>query len=306
MRKNPYWVVQRLADEGDAAYAGRCGRIYFEAQQRDNAEWWRRIGIPVELAGKHILEIGCGHGALCLDAAVRGAARVTGIDLDAARVQFACEHLRAHHPEHAQTVSFVQAALDELPVAEAFDVVLSKDTFEHVQELDRLLAAAARRLRHDGLLVCGFSPLYFSPNGDHARFGLPLPWIHAFLPQSLVCRWATRRLGRPIRSAADVGLNRLTLREFRSMLPPSAWELVSLRVNPIANPLRPLFDVLRRIPPLERFFTIGVYGVFRRRDGQAGGGSPRKCDPARPEPSTGAVGGPAPPGQAFCTEADPT
>ena len=266
---NPYWVVPRLPGEADASHAVRSGRIYFEAQERENAEWWRRIGTAVDLTGKRVLEIGCGHGALCLDAATRGAAQVTGVDLDAGRVQFARDHLQTHHPRHSERVHFLQAPVEQLPVAETFDVVLSKDTFEHVQELDRLLEEVARRLRKGGLLVCGFSPLYYSPNGDHGRYGLPLPWMHAFLPQPFVLRWATRRRGRPIRSAADVGLNRLTLREFRAMLPPSEWEVVSLRINPIANPLRPMFDLLRKVPPLERFFTIGVYGVFRRRNAPA-------------------------------------
>lgn len=72
--------------------------------------------------------------------------------------------------------------LNKLPQAEPFDIVLSKDTFEHVQDLDHLLKGVAQRVRQGGLLVCGFSPLYYSPNGDHARYDLPLPWMHAFLP----------------------------------------------------------------------------------------------------------------------------
>lgn len=145
------WVVPRLPGEADASHAVRSGRIYFEAQERENAEWWRRIGTAIDLTGKRVLEIGCGHGALCLDAVTRGAAQVTGVDLDAGRVRVARDHLQTHHPRHSASVRFLQAPVDQLLVAETFDVDLSKDTFEHVQELDRLLVEVARRL-------CRFQP----------------------------------------------------------------------------------------------------------------------------------------------------
>jgi SAM-dependent methyltransferase len=301
VRQASYWSVTRAPGEDEASYRARAGLIYFNAQQQETAEWWRRIGFDVDLRGRRVLDIGCGHGALSLDAAHRGAAEVIGIDLDSDRIRFAREHLLQHHPGLVGKVRFRDGSLDAMPAGERFDVVLSKDTFEHVQELDRLLDDAGRRLRDDGLLVCGFSPLYYSPNGDHDRLGLPLPWLHALLPQGLVFRWASRRLGRPIRSAADVGLNRLTLRAFQQMLSGGAWEQLSLRINPIEHRLRPLFDLLRRIARLERYFTIGVYAVYRRRHAPAGCDSSRTAGAARMAANGESVAAPAPPGQVAST-----
>ena len=297
MRQAPYWAVSRQPGEDQESFRTRAGRLYFEAQQQETAEWWRRIGMPVELQGRRVLDIGCGHGALTLDAARRGAASVTGIDPDSDRIRFARQHLRERHPDFAATVRFLDVPLDALPPAEAYDLVLSKDTFEHVEDLGRLIDDAGRRLRAGGLLVCGFSPLYYSPNGDHDRMGLPLPWLHAVLPQERVYRWASKRTKRPIRSAADVGLNRLTLREFEHLLPPDEWEQMSLRVNPIDHPLRAAFDLLRAVPWLARYFTIGVYAVYRRRDRPAGCDSNRTTGAARPQANDGCVAAPGPPGR---------
>lgn len=305
MRSNAYWSAQRYVGEDDAAFAARSGLIYFEAQRVENAEWWRRIGMPIDLAGRRVLEIGSGHGALCIEAAARGASHVTGVDPDASRVQFANDHLRARYPERSKLVRFLAGTVGDLPLTEGFDVVLSKDTFEHVEDLDRLVREVTRRLRPNGLLVCGFSPLYYSPNGDHGRFELPLPWLHALLPHAIVLRWASKRLNRPIRSAADVGLNRLTLREFETLLPQSDWERISLRINPVDHALRPVFDLLRRIAPLERFFTVGLYAVFRLRERPAGAGTARIPIPASPGPNTARVAGTARPGQALPAGPDP-
>ena len=266
MRQAPYWAVSRQPGEDQESFRTRAGRLYFEAQQQETAEWWRRIGMPVELQGRRVLDIGCGHGALTLDAARRGAASVTGIDPDSDRIRFARQHLRERHPDFAATVRFLDVPLDALPPAEAYDLVLSKDTFEHVEDLGRLINDAGRRLRAGGLLVCGFSPLYYSPNGDHDRMGLPLPWLHAVLPQEWVY-------------AAGVEAHQ------------------TLRVNPIDHPLRAAFDLLRAVPWLARYFTIGVYAVYRRRDRPAGCGSNRTTGAARPQANDGCVAAPGPPGR---------
>lgn len=265
MRRTRYWNLPRLSGEDEDAYRWRAGTAHFEAQAGEIAEWWRRIGMIPELRDARVLDLGCGHGALCLDALRRGAARVTGVDTDAERIRFGRAYLQARHTVAATRITLVDAGIEALPAEAPFDVVLSKDTFEHLQDPGRIAAAVAERLRPGGLFVCGFSPLYYSPNGDHARYRLPAPWLHALLPEPLVLRWASRRLGRPLASPGDVGLNRLTLPAFRRLLPDSHWETLSLRINPMTHPLRPAFDLLRRVPALERYFTVGVYGVFRRR-----------------------------------------
>jgi 2-polyprenyl-3-methyl-5-hydroxy-6-metoxy-1,4-benzoquinol methylase len=63
-------------------------RAYFHAQLQSNIEFWRRFGRQPDFEGKAVLDLGCGHGALSIDAA-RNGATVLGIDLDADRIEFA-------------------------------------------------------------------------------------------------------------------------------------------------------------------------------------------------------------------------
>ena len=99
VRQAPYWALSRRCGEDEESFRIRAGEVYFEAQQHETAEWWRRIGLPVQLRGCSVLDLGCGHGALSFDAVRRGAVSVTGIDLDGDRIRFARQHLRERHPE---------------------------------------------------------------------------------------------------------------------------------------------------------------------------------------------------------------
>lgn len=273
MRRNQYWKQARRAGESDADFAWRCAQVYLAAQRAETAAWWARIGVAVPLDGRRVLDLGSGYGALSVDAARRGAASVVGVDTDAGRVTLARRHLATIEDSVARRVRFHAGSVQTLPDDERFDVVLSKDTFEHVEHLEAMLAAIAARLSPGGMLVSGFSPLYYSPNGDHLRFGLPLPWLHVVLPSRWLFRRAARLSGRPVSRWEDVGLNRLTLPGFQALMAAGPWEPLSLRVNPQQGRLMPAVEALRRVPPLARYFTIGVYAVYRRTaDGAAGPG----------------------------------
>ena len=260
-----YWNVTPLPGESRAAFRDRAGWIYFDAQREEIAEWWRRLNLQVDLRGLNVLEVGCGHGALSVDALERGAARVYGVDLDEERIRFASEAVPTRYPEYRERLLFSTTAVSDLPRDARYDLVLSKDTFEHVQDLPRMVDNLAQRLTPGGMLICGFSPLFHSPWGDHGRYGLRLPWLHTLLPTSITHAWASRRLGYRVSTPSDLGLNGLTLDVFEAIFHPELWERVSLRVNPIDKAFVPLFDRLRRIRPLSRYFTIGIYAAFKRR-----------------------------------------
>ena len=72
---------------------------------------------------------------------------------------------------------------------------MSKDTFEHVDDVASLLKGLGQLLGSEGRLYAGFSPLYGSPFGDHTRTGLRVPWAHALLPKRAVCASAARHNG---------------------------------------------------------------------------------------------------------------
>jgi 2-polyprenyl-3-methyl-5-hydroxy-6-metoxy-1,4-benzoquinol methylase len=255
------WELPRRFGETDPEFRERKNRCYFDQQVDDNREWWRRIGYVPALSGKRVLEIGCGHGALAIDAAQRGAAFVLGIDIDEECIAFAIANL-SNYPSLRSAVSFSTASLADI-ASGSFDIVMSKDCFEHVIDLPAVMTELKRILADGGVMICGFSPLYYSPWGDHGRARLRLPWLHAILPESAIKAWLHLTHGQVIQSIADLGLNKITLPEFERLIHSGFWQVQSMRINPHERTtLMSLFNLARRIPRLERFFTISIYAIL--------------------------------------------
>jgi 2-polyprenyl-3-methyl-5-hydroxy-6-metoxy-1,4-benzoquinol methylase len=147
---------------------------YFAEQATEsNPEFWRRFGERPNVAGKSVLDLGCGHGALALEMA-RDGAHVIGLDPDETRVRWGSEHIARLSLDGSVELRVTPIeSLDEPP----FDLIVSKDTFEHIANVDEVLRAIRRLLKPSGQLWIGFSPLYYSPWGDHGRTGMRAPSV---------------------------------------------------------------------------------------------------------------------------------
>jgi 2-polyprenyl-6-hydroxyphenyl methylase/3-demethylubiquinone-9 3-methyltransferase len=99
------------------------------------------------LAGKTVLDVGCGGGILAEAMAARGA-RVTGIDLSEKSLRVAELHLL----QSRLAVTYEHASADEFAERHAggFDVVTCMELLEHVPEPSRMVAACARLVRPGG------------------------------------------------------------------------------------------------------------------------------------------------------------
>jgi glycosyltransferase involved in cell wall biosynthesis/SAM-dependent methyltransferase len=234
---------------------------YYQDQLRSTAEFWRRFGQTLDVRGRRILDIGCGHGAMSIDLAKRGA-EVVSVDPNEERIEWARRNLAENHP--GLDVTFLPVESTELPSTERFDIVVSKDTFEHVADLRGLLGDLRSRLRPGGAIWVGFSPLYYSPWGDHRRAGLRLPWAHAILPRWAVHRAARRKTGRPVSDLADIGLNGLTPAGFRRLVSASGLSIESIEYNRGDKPLLRAMSKARQLPILERYMTVSIYAVLKR------------------------------------------
>jgi O-antigen biosynthesis protein len=120
------------------------------------------------VAGKRVLDAGCGtgYGLAILEAA--GAAHMTGVDL----APDAVELTRTRVPG----AEVVQGSVHALPFDDdTFDVVVCFEVIEHVERQDEALAELARVLAPDGVLVLS-SPnraVYPEGNPHHVREYLP-------------------------------------------------------------------------------------------------------------------------------------
>lgn len=150
-------------------------------------EWWRANGPFAALhwlarargalipAPAHedaaLLDLGCGGGLLAPH--VTGYRHV-GVDVSASALAVAASH----------GVEPVLADVADLPFEdESFDVVAAGEIFEHVEDLERVVAEATRVLRPGGTLVCdtinatGFAALLLVIIGERVPGGPP-PGCH--------------------------------------------------------------------------------------------------------------------------------
>jgi len=107
-------------------------------------EW---IDRHAPLAGKRVLDVGCGGGILTEAMAQRGA-RVTGIDLSDKALRVAELHLL----ESRLSVMYEKASVDDFAARHAgeFDVVTCMELLEHVPEPAAMVVACARLVRAGG------------------------------------------------------------------------------------------------------------------------------------------------------------
>lgn len=169
------------------------GERYTPERDREIAqEHWHRYAFARELApGRRVLDAACGEGYGSAMMA-RAGARVLGLDIGADVVA----HARARYAA-VPGVEYAQAdvtALDHLPDA-SFDLVLSFETLEHVQDQERMLDGFARLLAPGGLLLVStpdrhtYTDLTGVENPHHVR-ELYRPELEALLAE----RFPARRL----------------------------------------------------------------------------------------------------------------
>lgn len=103
------------------------------------------------LAGKKILDVGCGGGILSESLAAHGAT-VTGIDLAEAPLAVA----RLHLHESGLAVDYRQQSAEALAAEQpaTFDIITCMEMLEHVPDPAAIVQACAALLKPGGHLVC--------------------------------------------------------------------------------------------------------------------------------------------------------
>lgn len=237
---------------------------YFNRGQIENPRYWERLGGKPDFRNTTVIDLGCGHGSLCIDIAHAGARRVLGLDLNARLIDFANENLKRNYPQFVGTVEFRCENLREAPESD-IDCFVSKDTFEHIIELGQVLAEMKTRLKTGGRVYTGFSPLWNSPFGDHGRTKILLPWGHTLFSERFLINWRNRHISPTVASIHDLGLNALSFAEYLRIFRSCGMAIVSLQVNVSKHPLIRLFSLIRQIPFLEEYFTNNLYCILQKQ-----------------------------------------
>lgn len=101
------------------------------------------------LAGKQVLDLGCGGGLLCEAMASRGA-QVTGADIANELIEVA----REHAGRQGLTIDYIQAeSSDLLQQSKRFDIIACLEMLEHVDDPGQVIADCTQLLKPGGELV---------------------------------------------------------------------------------------------------------------------------------------------------------
>ena len=251
---------------------------YFRRGETENPTFWWRMGGKPSFIGAHVLDVGCGLGSLCVDMAAGGAARVVGLDTETKLIEFAKQYTAENFPKLKGVLEFYDRDLKSFTDG-TFDVIVTKDSFEHIMDLEVMLREMASRLKPGGKLYAGFGPLYNSPFGHHGRVAtfLPwrkFPWAHLWEREEKIVARLNRLRARgekiftysdaPITSIRDLGLSMYSLADYRRMLSGCGLKVARFGLNRSTSPLSKILSVLRRVPFLEEYCTHNIYCILEK------------------------------------------
>ena len=112
------------------------------------------------LAGKRVLDVGCGGGILSESMAKRGAEHVTGIDMAEKSLQTAAAHAAA---QHVANIDYRCIRVEDLAAEEphSFEVVTCMEMMEHVPDPSAIVQACAKLVKPNGMVF--FSTINRNP-----------------------------------------------------------------------------------------------------------------------------------------------
>jgi SAM-dependent methyltransferase len=196
------------------------------------------------IAGRVVIDLGCGEGVDAIEMAKNGAACVMGIDIREDVLQNARE--RAVATGVNGVCHFGSSA------TQAADVVVSIDAFEHFEKPDQILQIMNTLLKPGGQVFISFGPTWYHPLGGHL-FSV-FPWAHLIFSEKAFIRWRSdfKTDGATRFSEVAGGLNQMTIGRFEALVEDSPFELASLELVPIRK-LRRFHNRLTR-----EFFTAVV------------------------------------------------
>lgn len=174
-------VATRLGTRADwPDYEGKNQDLPRGEYEYDNRGFWEAFGGTVtesDLAGKDVLDVGCGWGGKTVRYAERdNVRRIAGFDLPGFDPDVPRAFARAHGVE--DICDFTVGYAENIPYGDAeFDLAMMDDVLEHVADPAQVLRECARVLRPGGTLLCRF-PSIRMIRAHHFDRAITLPALH--------------------------------------------------------------------------------------------------------------------------------
>ena len=178
-----------------------------------------------DVAGKVVVDFGCGPGEEAIELARRGAERVIGVDIQERFLEMGRKRAQAEGLQ--EQVSFVSS------LSESADVVISIDAFEHFSDPAAILRIVAGLLKESGRFYASFGPTWYHPLGGHL-FSV-FPWSHLLFSESALIRWRSdfKNDGATRFHEVAGGLNQMTIQRFEDLVAASPLEFEHFEAVPI-------------------------------------------------------------------------
>lgn len=160
---------------------------------------WRRDALSkswaafsdTDVAGRDVLDFGCGAGQLSLFLAeAKSPRRIIGVDISASAIERAKVSLASARIPAGVEVNFALGFTDALPFPDSsFDTLLAFDCLEHVMSPGPIVREWYRVMRPGGRCLIEWFP-YKGPWGPHMESLVPIPWAHVIFGERAMFRAA--------------------------------------------------------------------------------------------------------------------
>lgn len=226
-----YWVLRKIS-KGDSS-------DYTEIAYAQNSKLVSHLGQEFldRIAGKTVIDFGCGHGLQAVELAARGAGEVIGLDIR--------EDVLVEARQHALSAGVAEHCHFATSTSRLADFAISLDAFEHFDNPAAILRIMDSLLKPEGEVVVSFGPTWYHPKGGHL-FSV-FPWAHLVFSEKALIRWRStfKTDGATRFTEVAGGLNRMTIRKFEKLVAESPFRFASFETVPIRK-LRILHNRLTR------------------------------------------------------------
>jgi SAM-dependent methyltransferase len=223
--------------------------------------------------GTNVLEIGCGEGGVLIPFLEKGCYCI-GVDLAPQRIDLANQFLATEVAEGKARFLYKNVYDEDFlqQYKGFFDVIVLKDTIEHIPEQEKFVPYMKHLLKADGQIFFGFPPWYM-PFGGHqqtaqGKLASKLPYYH-ILPRSIY-KVVLKLMGEKeymIKDLLEVYDTRISIERFERIVKNSGLRILAkthFLINPIYKykfGLEPKeqWGPITKIPFLRNFVTTCVY-----------------------------------------------
>lgn len=205
------------------------------------------------VAGKDVLDFGCGYGGRTVRYKEQGARTVVGTEIELSMVEEAREFAKVK----GQDITVIQIEEGrKIPLPDqSFDLICSYDVFEHVGDPISTLHECYRLLRPGGTLFAVFPPFHHPTGGSHlhgyisrspfSNVLFPCPTLVVAAQQLMMARGQAYRPPRFRPTDKLWSVNGMTLSRFHGIVREIPFSRIRCRHLPLVSPFRSKWEQWR-------------------------------------------------------------